>query len=157
MIRSVAKTKFQGDLALWDANRDETLSGPPRNTTEIRSEYESRARSLSCGGRHGARECRGLDVGEHSRFPCGDRHAACALPAPLHPLKRRAATRRMTLTGSLPIRPAPTSTPVASGASTSPRPAAAQRLPCARTCAPQLGSAFSFGSLAPCRSAVVDC
>src|ERR671917_615316 len=60
----------------------------------------------------------------------------------------------MTLTGSLAVRPAPTSTLAASGASTSRQPAGARRHPGARTCAPQRGWPFSSCSLAECRFAL---
>jgi hypothetical protein len=78
------------------------------------------------GGRHAARECRGLDMGEHRRAACRDRHAGCALLAALHSLTRRVAAPSHNADrlagGSTP----PTSTPVASGASTSHLPAAAR-------------------------------
>jgi hypothetical protein len=44
-------------------------------------------------------------MGEHSRAPCCDRHAGCALPAALPPLSCRVAKQRMT--GPLAVRPAP--------------------------------------------------
>jgi putative transposase len=73
------------------ASPDELPSGSPRNTPENRIEHSRVLRLLSYGGRHGARGCRGLDVGEHSRAPCRDRHAGCTLPTPLSSLSRRVA------------------------------------------------------------------